>query len=82
VELNDKKGDNITYIESTVQLEGDMQPSGTLPGSTGMVHNPEEAYQKYDCEDDNTEDKDNNPEHRKMELTQEDTRPSPKRNNK
>jgi hypothetical protein len=57
-----------------------MQPNDTLPGSSGMVHSPEDAYQKYDWENANTEDKNNNLKHREMELTQEDTHHSPKRN--
>jgi hypothetical protein len=48
LKLNDKMEDDAMYTKSTVQLEGDMQPNDTLPGSSGMVHSPEDAYQKYD----------------------------------
>ena len=74
--------DDITYTESALRPEGDIQPYGTLPGSTGMVHNPEDAYRKNGGEDANADDNDNNPTHREMERTQEDTRNSLKRKKK
>jgi hypothetical protein len=74
--------DEITYTKSTSRQHGDAQSSGTLPGSTGMVHKPEDAYRKHDCEDANTDNKDKRPVRREMERTQEDTRHSPKRNKK
>ena len=75
-------GDDTTYVKSSLRQDGDTQNSGTLPGSTGMFHNPEDAYRKHDYEDTNTNDKDNRPILREMERTKVDTGHSPKRNKK
>ena len=82
VEFHEKMKDDITYTASNLRQDGDMQISGTLPGDTGTVHNPEDANRKYDCGDTNSDDQDNHPIRSEMERTQEETRHSPKRNKK
>ena len=82
MEFHEKMKDDITYTASTLKQDGDMQSSGTLPGDTGTVHNPEDANRNHDCEDTNTDDQYNHSIRSEMERTQEETCHSPKRNKK